>query len=83
MTYFSLPFLLSAPALKGQYNSNWAERDATPSLDASSNSDHKINSYEILSAYCSVMPRLVQVEVYICFADVKLSEEVKSTSAVE
>lgn len=43
-TPFPLLFLVSAPALKGQYNSNWAERDATPSLDASSNSDHKINS---------------------------------------
>ena len=43
LTSFSLHFLFSALALKGQYNFNWTERDATPSLDASSNSDHKTN----------------------------------------
>lgn len=29
------------------------------------------------------MLRLVKVDIYICFADVKLSEEVKATSAIE
>lgn len=55
----------------------------TPSLDASSNSDHKINSYELLSAYCSVMLRLVKVDVSICFADANLSKGMKATSTIE
>lgn len=59
LTSFSVPFLVPAPALKGQYNSNWAERDATPSLDASSNSDHKINLYELFSVYCSNWSELI------------------------
>lgn len=29
------------------------------------------------------MLRLVKIDVYICFADVKLSQEVKVTSAIE
>ena len=83
LTSFSLSFLFSAPALKSQYNSNWAERDATPSLDASSNSDHKINSFELVSAYCSVMLKLVRADIYICFAGANLLEEMKATSAIE
>lgn len=83
LTSFCLWFLFSTLALKGQYNSNWAERDATPSLDASSNSDHKINSYEHLSAYCSVMLKLVRADIYICFVGANLLEEMKTTSAIE
>lgn len=81
LTSFCLWFLFSTLALKGQYNSNWAERD--PSLDASSNSDHKINSYELLSAYCSVMLKLVRADIYICFAGANLLVEMKTTSAIE
>lgn len=83
LNYFSVQFLFSAPALKGQYSSNRAERDATPSLDASSNSDHKINSYELLSAYCSVMLKLVRADFYICFPGANLLEEMKTSSAIE
>lgn len=83
LTYFSLPFLFSAPALKGQYNSNWAEGDGTPSLDASSNSSHKINPYELLSACCSVMLKLVRADIHICFAGTNLLEKMKATSATE
>lgn len=55
----------------------------TSSLDASSNSDHKINSYELLSAYYSVMLKLVRAEIYICFVGANLLEEMKATSAIE